>query len=79
LREPIQEIMRHAAVHFDVTPRAISFTSRQAWVLKARAMACRLAVAAGHSGAEVGSHPGMTRSEVFAAMKRGNACTEEKK
>lgn len=79
LREPIQEIMRYAAVHFDVTPRAISSTSRQTRVLEARTMVCRLAVEAGHSGAEVGRHLGMTRSGVFAAMKRGNASTEEEK
>ncbi|MEJ2689973.1 MAG: transposase [Deltaproteobacteria bacterium] len=69
-REPIPEIIRRISGSLDVSHRAVASTSRQARVLQARAMVCRAAVEAGHSGAEVGRHLGMSRSGVCAALKR---------
>jgi len=68
--EPIETIVARLADKFEVSPRAVASRSRLPRLLHARAAVCHAAIEAGHSGAEVARHLGMTRSGVFAARKR---------
>jgi putative transposase len=75
-QEPIQHIISRVAKQFSVSPQAISSKSRMARILDARTTVCHAAFEAGHSGAEIARHLEMTRSGVFAAMKRGKDVLE---
>jgi REP element-mobilizing transposase RayT len=77
VKAPLQQIVEKTAKQFAIPARALSSASRLAVVVKARAIACHLALSAGHSAAGVGRHLGMSRYGVAAAANRGRVLVDE--
>ena len=76
VKVPIQDIVEQTASRFTVSARTLASASRSAVVVRARAIACHMAISAGHSAAEVGRYLGMSRYGVCAAAARGRVMAE---
>jgi putative transposase len=77
VKATIQETVDGTASRFAIPARALASASRSAAVVRARAIACHLALSAGHSAAEIARHLDMSRYGVCAAAKRGQMLAGE--
>lgn len=77
VKVPLQEIVEKTAKQFGIPECVLSSASRAPVVVKARAIACHLALSAGHPAAGVGRYLSMSRFGVCAAAIRGKAMVDE--
>jgi REP-associated tyrosine transposase len=73
----LTEIVERVAKELDIPKHTLSPQSRSPVAVKARALVCHLALAAGHSAASIGRHVGMSRYGVSVAGRRGKALIED--
>jgi putative transposase len=74
---PLYEIFEQVSARFDIPVRALSGPSRSPVVVRARAVACHIAMMAGHSAAGIGRLLAMSRYGVCVAGSRGKKLAEE--
>lgn len=74
---PLPEIVERVANTFEISGRALAGRSRSPVVVKVRALACYLAMKAGHSATDVGRYMAMSRYGVCKAAARGKKVAEE--
>lgn len=74
---PLSEIVEQVAVQYEILIRALAGRSRSPVVVKARAVACHLAMMAGHSSTEIGRYMTMSRYGACTAAIRGKQLVEE--
>ncbi|MRR58775.1 MAG: transposase [Deltaproteobacteria bacterium] len=74
---PLSEIAELVANRFDIPIRALAGRSRLPGVVNARAVACHVAIMAGHSAAAIGRHLNMSRYGASTAAVRGTKLLED--